>query len=333
MLVPNKNGTSRDYRFGFQGQEMDDELKGEGNSLNYTFRMHDTRVGRFFATDPLGAKYPWNSPFAFSENRVLDRNELEGLETGPQYWMQYTPAAKSAGMTSDTWERQNNSKSPFAAILTATTVIDVFVTKGWLTRIAAAYYLGDLTHSMQMQTHYRDQGNDVKAKTYEKEGAEASKVVILGLLADGAVFTVGKVAQSIKFAKKIEGAKFADSNMVNDGFTNNGFFPPYKADVTLGVIKVPEEINGLVRLSGPNNIKGDWFTTFNEVKGLSAAQLKDKFSLKYEPTLITPASIQANSTVRVGEAAGVKQFNTEGGGFQIEVLDGGVNYGKSLPIK
>ena len=59
---------------------MDNELKGEGNSLNYTFRMHDPRVGRFFATDPLEKSYPWNSPYAFSENRVIDAIELEGLE-------------------------------------------------------------------------------------------------------------------------------------------------------------------------------------------------------------------------------------------------------------
>ena len=42
--------------------------------------MHDPRVGRFFAIDPLAPDYPWNSPYAFSENRVLDGIELEGLE-------------------------------------------------------------------------------------------------------------------------------------------------------------------------------------------------------------------------------------------------------------
>ena len=42
--------------------------------------MHDPRVGRFFAPDPLEDEYPWNSPYAFSENRVLDGIELEGLE-------------------------------------------------------------------------------------------------------------------------------------------------------------------------------------------------------------------------------------------------------------
>lgn len=59
---------------------MDDEIKGEGNSLNYTFRMHDPRVGRFFANDPLEKDYPWNSSYAFSENRVIDGIELEGAE-------------------------------------------------------------------------------------------------------------------------------------------------------------------------------------------------------------------------------------------------------------
>ena len=68
------------YRFGFQNQEKDNEIKGEGNSIHYTFRMHDPRVGRFFCVDPLTAKYPHNSPYAFSENRLVDGIELEGLE-------------------------------------------------------------------------------------------------------------------------------------------------------------------------------------------------------------------------------------------------------------
>jgi RHS repeat-associated protein len=68
------------YRYGFQGQERDDEIKGKGNSLNYKFRMHDPRLGRFFSVDPLFAKYPWNSTYAFSENRVIDGIELEGAE-------------------------------------------------------------------------------------------------------------------------------------------------------------------------------------------------------------------------------------------------------------
>lgn len=81
MLMPNRHETASDqYRYGFQGQEMDDEVKGEGNSLNYTFRMHDPRIGRFFAVDPIADKYPWNSPYVYSENMVIHTIDLEGLE-------------------------------------------------------------------------------------------------------------------------------------------------------------------------------------------------------------------------------------------------------------
>jgi RHS repeat-associated protein len=80
MLLPNRHGSIDTYRYGFQGQEKDDEIKGEGNSINYKYRMHDPRVGRFFAVDPLTSRFPYNSPYAFSENRVIDGYELEGLE-------------------------------------------------------------------------------------------------------------------------------------------------------------------------------------------------------------------------------------------------------------
>ena len=80
MLVPQRNYSSPSYRYGFQGQEKDDEVKGSGNSLNYKFRMHDPRVGRFLSIDPLAKNYPWNSSYAFSENRVIDGMDLEGLE-------------------------------------------------------------------------------------------------------------------------------------------------------------------------------------------------------------------------------------------------------------
>ena len=66
MLQPTRHAQGLNYRYGFQGQEKDDEVKGEGNSLNYKFRMHDPRVGRFFAVDPLAPDYPHNSPYAFS---------------------------------------------------------------------------------------------------------------------------------------------------------------------------------------------------------------------------------------------------------------------------
>lgn len=82
MLMPGekRNWASNSYRYGFQGQEMDNEQKGVGNVVNYTFRALDSRIGRFFSVDPLTAEYPYYSPYAFSGNRVIDAFEIEGLE-------------------------------------------------------------------------------------------------------------------------------------------------------------------------------------------------------------------------------------------------------------
>ena len=63
----------------FQGQEKDNEIKGIGNSVNYKFRMHDPRIGRFFAVDPLAKKYPWNSSYAFATNNPVHLVDVDGM--------------------------------------------------------------------------------------------------------------------------------------------------------------------------------------------------------------------------------------------------------------
>ena len=63
------------YRFGFNGQEEDPDM-----GVVFKYRIHDARVGRFLSVDPLAPDYPWNSCYAFAENRVIDGIELEGLE-------------------------------------------------------------------------------------------------------------------------------------------------------------------------------------------------------------------------------------------------------------
>jgi RHS repeat-associated protein len=73
-----RSGLFGAYRYGFQNQEHDNELWS--GAVSYKYRVEDPRLGRFFSVDPLAAKYPHNSVYAFSENRVVDGVELEGLE-------------------------------------------------------------------------------------------------------------------------------------------------------------------------------------------------------------------------------------------------------------
>tara|TARA_R110002096_G_scaffold186511_2_gene365570 strand:- start:2303 stop:3634 length:1332 start_codon:yes stop_codon:yes gene_type:complete len=83
MIMPNRSFTGSEvHRYGFQNQEIDNEIKGNGNSVNYKYRMHDPRIMRFFATDPLEKKYPYLTPYQFSSNQPIHAPELEGLESG-----------------------------------------------------------------------------------------------------------------------------------------------------------------------------------------------------------------------------------------------------------
>jgi RHS repeat-associated protein len=111
MLLPNRHEDAGEYRYGFQGQEKDDEIKGEGNSVNYKYRMHDPRIGRFFAVDPLTSKYPHYTPYSFSGNKVIHAIELEGLEEIPVEWiiipgaMQPIFTDKDVVLKSSEWHR------------------------------------------------------------------------------------------------------------------------------------------------------------------------------------------------------------------------------------
>lgn len=55
MLLNNRHGSvdSDTYRYGFNGMEGDDEVKGEGNIYTTYFRKFDPRLGRTFSLDPV----------------------------------------------------------------------------------------------------------------------------------------------------------------------------------------------------------------------------------------------------------------------------------------
>ena len=66
------------YRFGFNGMEKDNEVKGKGNSLDFGARIYDSRLGRWLSIDPLAAKYPDVSTFTFALNTPIQAKDPDG---------------------------------------------------------------------------------------------------------------------------------------------------------------------------------------------------------------------------------------------------------------
>lgn len=68
------------YRYGFNGKENDNEVKGEGNQQDYGMRIHNPRLGRFLSLDPITSQYPELTPYQFASNTPIQAADLDGLE-------------------------------------------------------------------------------------------------------------------------------------------------------------------------------------------------------------------------------------------------------------
>ncbi|SDH43243.1 esterase/lipase family protein [Chitinophaga filiformis] len=68
------------YRYGFNGKENDNEVKGEGSQQDYGMRVYDPRVGKFLSVDPLTKSYPELTPYQFASNTPIQAIDLDGAE-------------------------------------------------------------------------------------------------------------------------------------------------------------------------------------------------------------------------------------------------------------
>jgi len=79
MLEPGKNYNANEYRFGFNGQENENEWDGQvGSKLDFGARIYDSRLGRWLACDPLAAKYPELSPYTYVGNMPIEAIDING---------------------------------------------------------------------------------------------------------------------------------------------------------------------------------------------------------------------------------------------------------------
>ena len=80
MIMPNRSYTApgQGYRYGFNGQEMDDEVAGIGNIYDFGARIYDGRLGRWFSTDPLAYEYVYLSPYNFSNSNPVYYIDIGG---------------------------------------------------------------------------------------------------------------------------------------------------------------------------------------------------------------------------------------------------------------
>ena len=80
MQMPGRGFSGNKYRYGFNGKENDNEVKGEGNQQDYGMRVYDPRISKFLSVDPLTKKYPELTPYQFASNSPIQAVDLDGQE-------------------------------------------------------------------------------------------------------------------------------------------------------------------------------------------------------------------------------------------------------------
>ena len=109
------------YRFGFNGMEMDNEWKGEGNHYTTEWRQYDPRLGRFMSLDPVMRKYPGWSPYNFSFNNPIWWNDPDGDDPNKEKDPETLKEGAEKGVEAAT-EFHGNTTSPACNIGVRTAV-------------------------------------------------------------------------------------------------------------------------------------------------------------------------------------------------------------------
>jgi len=83
------------HRYGYNGKENDNEVKGEGNSLDFGARIYDPRIGRFLSVDPLAKNFPDETHYGFAGNSPLMLVDHNGMfKISPLFAKRYPTLAK-----------------------------------------------------------------------------------------------------------------------------------------------------------------------------------------------------------------------------------------------
>lgn len=143
MQMPGRKYTQPNstYRYGFNGKENDNDVKGEGNQQDYGMRIYDPRLGRFLSVDPLTKSFSMLTPYQFATNRPIDGIDLDGQE---YFWFNEALCKFSSIQlrTSTNFTLMNNiavSNTTVTGIAGAQGELNVVNCSGWLKNYVRAY--------------------------------------------------------------------------------------------------------------------------------------------------------------------------------------------------
>ncbi len=142
-----------DYRFGFNGQEKDNEIKGVGNSYSFLYRIFDSRLGKFLSVDPLAKSFPHFSSYQFAGNSPISAIDVEGAE--PLDFM-------------DNWVEKQGSGGTYSSTLSYREIYDKVTEQSWIV-------FKDVSGGTESYSFYGKSDGQSMASTFDRDRAVAKK--------------------------------------------------------------------------------------------------------------------------------------------------------------
>jgi RHS repeat-associated protein len=216
-----------DYRYGFNGMEKDDEVKGQGNHMTTPFRQYDPRIGRWMTMDPI--VHVDQSPYMAFNNNPIYFADPSGLKGGGPNGMQPEVNGDKKGETFVGDDGKTYTLNADAAVIKPTQqdFVNAYVRQEIKTMYAevasAAGRVGGENWFTSLVNAHNTWGKSVENSFYGKGGHSKYGVVINGAKdSDGSfrtTFTADIILFEIDFddLDALMGAALKVTNKKNDG--------------------------------------------------------------------------------------------------------------------
>ena len=274
------------HRFGFNGKELDYELKNAGNSIDFGFRIYDSRLGKFLSLDPLTSKYPYLSPYHFCNNSPILFKDFDGKDFGVEI-------KDNTIIIKATYYTDNNTK----------TIESTKAALGYINSFSDKFQFTDKTGKVYtIQFDLQLKGTDNTAAQNEKLAKEDDRANFITQDAGFPLFingvtsnqelstTVGQTLEGGDFTQLADAElapsaygvsnpdQFNQSNFTHEilhtlGVDHKAMSGENKADVTEQTVK------SILKYAGKNNNDGNTISV-NKSKGLS---LSDNRKIRKDP--------------------------------------------------
>lgn len=244
------------YRFGFNGKENDNDVKGLGNQQDYGMRIYDPRVGRFLSMDPLTKGYAMLTPYQFASNTPIGAIDIDGEESG----IPINGVGVSGTPLSNYYDNAKGRKTMLKALgigvaVGGAVLMDIYVTKGAATRYTL-YTLG-VWGTMEFVSTVNNNSNQhdpkIRAENERKAKQQATELII----GFGIGKFIGKTIQGGRLIYQETKGAFNARAIVDDPMTaemsqSKGPFP--------SLSKLPDQedriFNHFTNLQGTSGITG-----------------------------------------------------------------------------